>query len=112
MFTAAMALAVTLGAIPLGAEVRVSQAEALRAATNRPTPEYTAVARQMKVVGKVEVEVAITPDGKVEDVKIVSGNPLLTRSAAKAVKDWTFTPFKENGQPAKANVLLSFDFKP
>jgi len=96
---------------PASAELRVSMSDAIRAAQNKPNPEYPAIAKQMKAAGKVEVEALITTDGKVEEVKIISGNPMLTRPAARAVKDWTFTPFQENGQPSKAVVLLTFDFK-
>ena len=94
------------------AEVRVPMAEAIKAATVKPTPEYSAVARQMKVSGKVEVEATVGTDGAVESVRAVSGNPLLTASAMAAVKKWKFTAFEENGAPARALVVLSFDFKP
>ncbi len=93
------------------AELRVTEADAKRAATKRTPPEYTDAARQMKATGKVELEVSISPTGTVEDVKIISGNPFLTRPCAKAVKEWAFTPFKENGQPVKAIAPLSFEFR-
>jgi protein TonB len=93
------------------AEVRVTEADAKRAATKKTPPEYTDAARQMKASGKVELEVTISPSGAVEDVKIISGNPFLTRPCAKAVKEWAFTPFKENGQPVKAIAPLSFEFR-
>jgi periplasmic protein TonB len=96
----------------LFAEVRVNTAEALRAALSKPSPEYSSVARQMKVTGHVEVEATVATDGSVETVKVLTGNPLLTASAVNAVKKWKFTPFTDNGEPAKALAVLSFDFKP
>ena len=96
----------------LFAEVRVTTADALKSALNKPTPEYSAVARQMKVVGKVEVEATVGTDGNVETVKVLTGNPLLTNSTVNAVKKWKFTPFTQNGEPSKAIATLSFDFKP
>jgi protein TonB len=94
------------------AELRVPMAEALKAAVNKPIPEYSPVARQMKVAGQVEVEAVIAADGSVEAVKVISGNPLLTASAVNAVKKWKFTPFTSDGQPTKAVTTLTFDFKP
>ena len=94
------------------ADVRVGTAEAVKSAINKPQPEYSAVARQMKVSGKVEVEAVVDTDGKVESVKSLTGNPLLTQSAINAVQKWKFTPFAENGAPAKAVVTLSFEFRP
>ena len=79
---------------------------------SRPAPEYSAVARQLKVTGHVEVEATVGADGAVEGVKVLSGNPLLTNSTVSAVKKWKFTPLTENGAPGKALTVLSFDFKP
>jgi protein TonB len=94
------------------AEVRVTTTEAMKAAVSKPQPEYSAVARQMKISGKVAVEAVVNTAGAVESVKAVTGNPLLTQSAISAVQKWKFTPFAENGAPAKAIVTLTFDFRP
>src|SRR5258708_6817638 len=83
------------------AQIKISTVAALKAAINKPAPEYSLIARQVKANGKVEVEVSIAADGTVEEVRIISGNPLLTKASAKAAKDWTFTPFILNGQPAR-----------
>jgi protein TonB len=93
------------------AEVRIPTSEALRSAVTKPSPEYPALARQMKVTGKVEVEATVGTDGTVEAVKVLTGNPLLTGSTVTAVKKWKFAPFTTNGEPAKALTVLSFDFK-
>ena len=94
------------------ADVRVPTTEAMRAAVSKPSPQYPPVARQMKVAGKVDVEATVSTDGTVESAKAIAGNPLLTPAAVNAVKGWKFNPFTENGQPAKAIVVLSFDFHP
>jgi protein TonB len=105
-------LGVLAGLNSVTAEVRIPASEAMKAATSRPAPEYPVVARQMKVTGHVEVEVLVAADGSVENVKVVSGNPLLTPAAVNAVKKWKFTPFVSNGGPSKAVANLAFDFKP
>lgn len=96
----------------LFAEVRITTSEAVKSALTKPNPEYSAVARQMKVIGRVEVEATVGTDGNVEAVKVLTGNPLLTNSAVNAVKKWKFTPFLQNGEPSRAIATLSFDFKP
>jgi protein TonB len=90
---------------------RVTQAEAIKAATAKPQPEYPAMAQQLKIEGRVDLEVTISPAGSVDDVKIVSGNPVLTGAATNAVKRWRFEPFAADGKPVKAVVLMSFTFK-
>jgi TonB family protein len=93
------------------AEIRVSADDAMKAAVNKPQPEYNPVARQMRVSGTVQVEVHIAVDGTVEEVKITSGNALLTANVVSTLKKWTFKPFTTNGDPTKAVATLSFDFK-
>jgi periplasmic protein TonB len=93
------------------AQVKIAKGDAMKAAVHKTVPEYPTIARQMKATGEVDVEVSIAADGKVEDVKIISGNPLLTKAAAKAAKDWTFIPFVADGQPSRAVTVLTFEFK-
>jgi protein TonB len=88
------------------ADLRLTEAEAKEAASVKTLPEYPPMARQLKVTGKVELEVIITPEGKVEEVKIVSGNPVLTRPCAKVVSEWKFKPMR-----ARATAPLTFEFK-
>jgi TonB family protein len=100
-----------IGGLSLQADIRITMSDALKAATTKPTPEYTAMARQMKVAGSVEVEVTIAEDGSVDAVKVLSGNPLLTSPTVSTLKKWKFTPFTQDGQPVKAIAGLKFDFK-
>jgi protein TonB len=67
-------------------------------------------ARQLKVVGKVTLEVVISDTGAVGEVKIVTGNALLTRPAVDAVKKWRFRPFQSEGKPVAVLTTLSFEF--
>jgi protein TonB len=106
-----LSLTLALGGRVHAADMRVSTPDALKAAVKKTPPDYPPIARQMKVAGKVEVDITIDPEGNVEDVKVVSGNSLLTNAVISAVKKWKFTPFTANGSPAKALALLDFDFK-
>jgi TonB family protein len=89
----------------------LTHAEAIEAATAKPTPEYSGMARQLKVQGQVQVNAYITEEGKVERVEAVSGNPMLIRCAEEALHHWKFTPITEDGKPVKAVASLSFSFK-
>lgn len=111
-FRLAMMLAGLL-ALPVAsmADVRVSHSDAVKNATKHPTPEYAPMARQMRIQGEVEVEVRITEGGDVDAVKVVTGNPMLTASVVRTVKDWKFTPFQEGGKASPAVASLRFNFK-
>jgi outer membrane biosynthesis protein TonB len=47
----------------------------------------------------------------VEKVNIKSGNPMLTKPAAEALKRWRFRPFTTGGKPVPALAEMSFNFK-
>ncbi len=93
------------------AQKHVSTEEALNAAVAKPTPDYSPIARQLKLQGAVEVDAFISEDGKVERVESVSGNPVLVKCAEETLKRWKFTPFTEDGKPVKAEAVLAFRFK-
>ena len=91
---------------------RVSEDDARKALTTKIAPEYPAMARQMKLGGKVQVDAFIDAEGNVEKVAIITGNPLLTSAAVNAVKRWKFTPFQSDGKPTRAVAGFSFSFTP
>jgi protein TonB len=90
---------------------KLTKAEALAEIASKSLPEYPAVAKQLKLEGTVEVEAVVAEDGSVEQVNIVSGNPVLTKAAVAAVKKWKFNPIKADGKPTKALAPLSLSFK-
>ena len=90
---------------------KVSKVEGLNNATTKVQPEYPSMARQLKIEGAVELEAVVSEAGAVEKVNIVSGNPMLTRPAADAVKKWKFAPFTADGKAVKALVPVSMNFK-
>lgn len=90
--------------------LKVSEGDARKAAVAKPAPEYPLVARQLKVTGKVMLEAVVAEDGKVTEVRILSGNPILTKPAAEALKRWRFQPFQSGGKPSAAVAELSFEF--
>ena len=89
---------------------KLSKSEALANVVSKTEPEYPPIARQLKLAGTVEVEAVLAEDGSVEQVNIVSGNPVLTKAAAAAVKKWKFVPVKAEGKPVKALAPLSLSF--
>jgi protein TonB len=90
---------------------KVTHSEAMQAATTKVQPEYPAMAKQLKIEGSVELEAVITDDGTVEKVNIKSGNPMLTKPAADALKKWKFKPFTADGKPVPALAEMNFNFK-
>jgi protein TonB len=90
---------------------KVTKSEGLNAVTNKVTPDYPAIAKQLKIEGSVELEALVSEAGAVEKVTIMSGNPVLTRPAMDAVKKWKYSPFTSEGKAVKALVPVTVSFK-
>ncbi len=55
-------------------------------------PEYPAYLKSIHIEGIVRLKAVVTPEGKVSDVEIHGGNPILAENAVKAVKMWKYAP--------------------
>jgi protein TonB len=89
---------------------KVSQQVAASAALTKVEPEYPAVAKQLRLEGKVELEALVDEHGSVIKVDTVAGNPVLVRAATEALKRWKFKPFVEDGKAMKVTAPVSFSF--
>jgi protein TonB len=89
---------------------KISHAEAMGAVVTKIQPEYPALARQLKLSGSVELDILIGESGSVESVTPISGNPVLTKPAAEALKKWKFKPFLQDGSPVKAEAAVKINF--
>jgi len=77
---------------------------------HRVEPEYPETARAQNLQGKVVLKIRIQPDGTVEDVQLVSGDPLLAQAAIAAVMQWKFKPQAE-GDLAKMQTQITLNFR-
>ena len=93
-----------------GAPKKVTMSEAMGAVVTKVPPEYPSLAKQLKITGAVELDVLIAENGAVEAVTPISGNPVLTKPAAEALKKWKFKPFQQDGAPVKAQAALKINF--
>jgi len=99
-------------AMPMyGDDIHVSQEDAMRAVVSKVAPDYSPVARQLRLQGDVKVDVVISEEGTIEKVVSTTGNPVLIQCAKEALKHWKFTPFKSGGKAVKAVTTLGFSFK-
>jgi protein TonB len=75
------------------------------------SPVYPEIARTARVQGLVVLECTLTPQGRVSDVRVVSGHPLLSPAAARAVEEWLFTPTLLNGVPVPVILTVTVKFE-
>jgi protein TonB len=79
---------------------------------SRTNPAYPPLARQSGVQGEVVLVVVVGTDGKVKDVTLVSGHPLLRNAAVAAVKQWTYRPTLLDGKPVESESRIVLTFVP
>lgn len=76
----------------------------------RVKPIYPGVARKAGVTGMVAVEAIIDTDGTVGEMRLIKSIPLLDQAALDCLKQWTFKPAVEDGEPARARLTVWFRF--
>jgi periplasmic protein TonB len=74
-------------------------------------PVYPDIAKQARVQGVVILECTISPQGKVTDVKVLRGIPLLDAAAIEAVKQWVYSPTLLNGVPVPVIMTVTVNFR-
>lgn len=74
-------------------------------------PEYPPLARAARVQGHVLLHAIIGEDGTVEQLRVVSGNPLLASSALNAVKRWRYRPYVVDGHAVEVETTVILNFK-
>lgn len=74
-------------------------------------PSYPKEARKKKIEGPVVLHAIVTLDGMLQDINVVSGNPILADAALEAVRQWRYQPSKINGEPVEARHEISITFK-
>ncbi len=84
--------------------------EELPEAVTRVPPEYPDIARQSGIEGTVQLQALVGKDGKVKDVKVVKGIPVLDDAAVSAVKQWVFKPALTNNKPVAVWVAVPVRF--
>lgn len=77
-----------------------------RALLTRIEPEYPDTLRQLHIGGTVRLLVTISPQGKVDTVTLLGGNPILGDSAIKALRQWVYAPSRS---VTTIEVKLPFD---
>jgi periplasmic protein TonB len=73
-------------------------------------PVYPELARQARIQGNVVLHAIIDKDGKVAQLEVISGHPLLVQAALGAVKQWRYKPTLLNGDPVEVDTTITVTF--
>jgi periplasmic protein TonB len=75
-----------------------------------PQPVYPPLARQARVSGVVRLAALIGTDGRMVDLRVTSGHPLLAKAALDAVKQWVYRPTLLSGSPVEVVTEITVTF--
>jgi protein TonB len=90
--------------------VRISSTE-LVSLVQKTIPVYPAIAKTAGIQGTVVLEAVISKSGTIENLRVVSGSPMLQRAAMDAVKQWRYKPFVLNGEPIEVETTVNVEFR-
>jgi len=76
----------------------------------RVQPQYPTLARQARVQGVVLLRAVITREGKIANLQVISGHPMLVKAAMDAVLQWRYRPYYLNNEPVEVETQVTVNF--
>lgn len=77
----------------------------------RVEPVYPPLARAARISGVVRLRGIIGIDGRIQNLEVLGGHPLLTSAALEAVRQWVYEPTLLNGRPVEVVAPIDVIFK-
>ena len=77
---------------------------------HRVEPIFPDFAKEAGLDGTILLSAIIGTDGRLKDMKLVSGNRALATEAFRALRDWRYRPYLLNGKPIEAETRIVMNF--
>jgi periplasmic protein TonB len=90
--------------------VRVSQGVTQGLLLRQIKPTYPPLARTARIQGSVLLQAEISKTGDIQNLRVISGHPMLIQSALEAVKQWKYKPYFLNGEPVEVETQITVNF--
>lgn len=91
---------------PVPVSSRIQAAKLIR----RVQPVYPPIARTAGVSGTVRLRAIISGDGRIEQLRVLSGHPFLVRAAVQAVEQWCYRPTLLGDKPVQVATEIEVNF--
>jgi protein TonB len=76
----------------------------------RVQPDYPPIARSARIQGQVVLAAIISKEGRIENLRVLAGHPMLVRAALEAVSQWRYRPYILNGEPVEVETQITVNF--
>lgn len=73
-------------------------------------PVYPEIARRARIEGVVQLRGVITREGRIAQLKVLSGHPMLVKAALEAVSQWVYSPTLLNQRPVEVEAPIEVRF--
>jgi TonB family protein len=94
-----------------GRPIRVSGGVMESRLVHRVSPVYPDEAQRRGVEGVVWLHVETDENGRVTQVKLIQGHPLLVDSSIEAVREWRYRPVEIDGRRVPAAFAVEVEFR-
>jgi protein TonB len=95
---------------PASGPLRVSSSVVDGLLIRKTMPIYPSLAKAMHMEGTVALEATISKAGTIENLRVVSGPPILRMAAVDAVRSWLYRPYLLNGDPVEVETTVDVIF--
>ena len=76
----------------------------------KTVPQYPAIAKAARIQGTVVLQATISKAGSIENLRVISGPPMLQQAAMEAVRSWRYKPYLLNGDPVEVETTVNVVF--
>ncbi|HEY1263985.1 MAG TPA: TonB family protein [Terriglobales bacterium] len=90
--------------------VRVSQGVTQGLLVHQVRPTYPPLAKTARIQGSVLLQAEISKAGDIQNLRVISGHPMLIQAALEAVKQWKYRPYYLNGEPVEVETQITVNF--
>jgi periplasmic protein TonB len=73
-------------------------------------PQYPAIPKAAHIQGTVVLQATISKSGSIQNLRVISGHPLLQQAAMDAVRSWRYKPYLLNGEPVEVETTINVVF--
>jgi protein TonB len=73
-------------------------------------PTYPPLARSARIQGQVLLQAVISKQGVIENLRVLSGHPMLVQAAIDAVRQWRYRPYVLNNEPVEVETQVTVNF--
>jgi len=74
-------------------------------------PAYPAIAKEARIQGAVRLSAIIDKEGKIAELKVIGGHPMLVEAALTAIKKWRYRPTLQGGEPVEVATQITVNFR-